>query len=149
MWNTWGSFFAKFTIFASAKPLIMTRIERITHMEGLLDKSTEVIARLEQALEDFAALQPDIAELEAYYSSPQWRKDFEADEAGKLPKDLKRGVLSEDGIYDLLTDYRCLQDQIRTTEYHEKTQRNPRLRPRRSDVRAPHPDLDVVGLRNA
>ena len=95
---------------------IMTRIERITHMESLLDKSTEVINRLEQALKDFAALQPDIAELEAYYTSPQWRKDFEADEAGKLPKDLKRGVLSEDGIYDLLTDYRCLQDQIRTVE---------------------------------
>ena len=94
----------------------MTRIERITHMENLLDKSTEVIARLEQALEDFAALQPDVAELEAYYTSPQWRKDFEADEAGKLPKDLKRGVLSEDGIYDLLTDYQCLQDQIRTIE---------------------------------
>ena len=94
----------------------MTRIERITHMEGLLDKSTEVIARLEQALEDFAALQPGIAELEAYYTSPQWRKDFEADEAGKLPKDLKRGVLSEDGIYDLLTDYQCLKDQIRTIE---------------------------------
>lgn len=94
----------------------MTRIERITHMEGLLDKSAEVIARLEQALEDFAALQPDIAELEAYYTSPQWRKDFEADEAGKLPKDLKRGVLSEDGIYDLLSDYQCLKDQIRTIE---------------------------------
>ena len=94
----------------------MTRIERITHMENLLDKSTEVIARLEQALEDFAALQPDVAELEAYYTSPQWRKDFEADETGKVPKDLKRGVLSEDGIYDLLTDYQCLQDQIRTIE---------------------------------
>ena len=94
----------------------MTRIERITHMEGLLDKSAEVIARLEQALEDFAALQPDIAELEAYYTSPQWRKDFEADEAGKLPKDLKRGVLSEDGIYDLLSDYQCVKDQSRTVE---------------------------------
>ena len=94
----------------------MTRIERITHMESLLDKSTEVIACLEQALEDFAALQPDIAELEAYYTSPQWRKDFEADEAGKLPKDLKRGVLSEDGIYNLLSDYQCLKDQIRTIE---------------------------------
>lgn len=94
----------------------MKRIDRITQMEGLLDKSTEVIARLEQALEDFNALAPDIAELEAYYTSPLWRKDFEADEAGKLPKDLKRGVLSEDGIYDLLTDYQCLKDQIRTVE---------------------------------
>ena len=86
----------------------MTRIERITHMEGLLDKSTKVIARLEQAIKDFAALQPDIAELEAYYTSPQWRKDFEADEAGKLPKDLKRGVLSEDGIWNLLEEYKRL-----------------------------------------
>jgi len=90
----------------------MTRIERITHMEGLLDKSTEVIARLEQALEDFAALQPDIAELEAYYSSPQWRKDFEADEAGKLPKDLKRGVLSEDGVWNVLEDYNRLSSAL-------------------------------------
>ena len=93
----------------------MTRIERITHMESLLDKSTEVIGRLEQALEDFATLQPDIAELEAYYTSQQWRKDFEADEAGKLPKDLKRGVLSEDGVWNVLEDYRRLHNDLKGT----------------------------------
>ena len=90
----------------------MKRIDRITHMEGLLDKSTEVIGRLEQALEDFNALAPDIAELEAYYTSQQWRKDFEADEAGKLPKDLKRGVLSEDGIGNVLEDYKRLKEAL-------------------------------------
>ena len=90
----------------------MKRIDRITHMEGLLDKSTEVIHRLEQALEDFAALQPDIAELEAYYTSPQWRKDYEADEAGKLPKELKRGVLSEDGVWNVLEDYKRLSSVL-------------------------------------
>ena len=94
----------------------MTRIERIIHMETLFDKSEEVVKRLEAALKDFDELEHDIAKLEAYYNSPQWRKDFEADEAGKLPKDLKRGVLSEDGIYDLLSDYQCLKDQIRTIE---------------------------------
>ena len=94
----------------------MTRIERITNMESLFDKSEEVVKRLEAALKDFAELEHDIAKLENYYTSPQWRKDFEADEAGKLPKDLKRGVLSEDGIYDLLSDYQCLKDQIRTIE---------------------------------
>ena len=93
---------------------IMTRIERIARMEALFDKSTEVVRRLEQALEDFEALRPDIAELEAYYTSPQWRKDFEADEAGKLPKDLKRGVLSEDGVWNLLEDYRRLMETIKT-----------------------------------
>ena len=40
--------------------------------------------------------------------SPQWMKDFEADEAGKLPADLKRGVLSEDAVYDLITDHHAL-----------------------------------------
>jgi 23S rRNA (uracil1939-C5)-methyltransferase len=41
-------------------------------------------------------------ELEAYFTSPLWKKDYADDEAGKLPKHLKRGVLSQDGIYDLL-----------------------------------------------
>ena len=90
----------------------MTRIERITRMEALFDKSEEVVKRLEAALEDFAELQPDIAELEAYYNS-DWRADFEADEAGELPKDLKRGVLSEDGLWDLLEDYRWLKETVK------------------------------------
>lgn len=90
----------------------MTRIERITKMESLYDKSEEVIRRLDQTLEDFAEIGPAIAEVEAYYTSPRWRKDFEADEAGKLPKDLKRGVLSEDGIWNLLADYQRLKETI-------------------------------------
>ena len=107
----------------------MTRIERITHMESLLDKSTEVIGRLGQALEDFAALQPDIAELEAYYTSPLWRKDFEADEAGKLPKDLKRGVLSEDGIWNVLEDYKRLKETIKKMIKICKSKKNSSVTP--------------------
>ena len=90
----------------------MTRIERITNMESLFDKSEEVVKRLEAALKDFTELGHDIAKLEAYYNSPQWRKDFEADEAGKLPKDLKRGVLSEDGLWNLLGDYQRLKEAV-------------------------------------
>ena len=47
-----------------------------------------------------------ISELEAYYESVKWRKDYENDEAGLLPSNLSRGVLSEDGIYNLLEEYR-------------------------------------------
>ena len=88
----------------------MNRIERITKMETLFDKSEEVVRHLETALEDFTTIAPAIAELEAYYTSSQWRKDFEADEAGKLPKDLKRGGLSEDGLWNLLGDYQRLKE---------------------------------------
>ena len=90
----------------------MKRIDHITRMENLFDKSNEVIHKLEAALEDFANLRPSIAELEAYYNGGDWRKDFEADEAGKLPKDLKRGVLSEDGLWNLLEEYRELKETI-------------------------------------
>ena len=91
----------------------MKRIDRITRMETLFDKSQEGVNRLSQALEDFAALKADFDELEAYYTSPQWRKDFEADEAGKLPKDLKRGVLSEDGLWNLLEEYHQLKERVK------------------------------------
>ncbi len=43
--------------------------------------------------------------LEAYYTSSYWKEDFQLDEEGKLPADLKRGVLSEDGISSVLDDY--------------------------------------------
>ncbi|MBP5744200.1 MAG: DUF4298 domain-containing protein [Oscillospiraceae bacterium] len=47
-----------------------------------------------------------VKELESYYGSTEWKQDFTADEEGRLPKDLKRGVLSEDGIYNVLELYR-------------------------------------------
>lgn len=39
-----------------------------------------------------------------YYESPLWLEDYAADENGELPADLIRGVLSQDALYDLLTD---------------------------------------------
>ena len=101
-----------FITFAAPTRHNMTRIERITYMESLLDKSEEVLRRLEQALSDFAAIQPAIAELEQYYTSPEWRSDFEADEAGLLPHDLKRGILSEDAVYDLINDNQRLMERF-------------------------------------
>jgi hypothetical protein len=42
--------------------------------------------------------------LDAYYASGEWREDYEADERGKFLPDLKRGVLSQVALYDLLED---------------------------------------------
>lgn len=57
---------------------------------------------LEQRIADFKEYQAKIQELEAYYTSQQWKDDFALDEEGKFPKWLKKGVLSEDGIYNML-----------------------------------------------
>ena len=47
-----------------------------------------------------------LRELETDYTGEDWKQDFADDEAGLLPDSLKRGVLSEDRIYDLLEEYR-------------------------------------------
>ena len=90
----------------------MEQIARIIRYEQLLDRITAAEAALNRALDAFAELQADRRELEAYYTGPDWREDFEADEAGRLPAELKRGVLSEDAVYDALTEYRELLQRM-------------------------------------
>jgi hypothetical protein len=86
----------------------MTQTERIKEMEQRLDRASAAVMRLSAALDDYAEAQEDIHALEAYYGSNEWKQDFSDDEAGPLPQDLKRGVLSEDGIWNLLEDNREL-----------------------------------------
>ena len=93
----------------------MEQIERIQHFETLLDRITPVLENLEEALDAFEGIQEDVKELAAYYEDDDWREDFEADEAGKLPADLKRGVLSEDGIYDVLSSHYALTIRLLDT----------------------------------
>ena len=93
----------------------MEQIERILHFESLLDRVAPVLKNLGEALDAFEAVQEDVKELSAYYESDEWRDDFETDEAGKLPADLKRGVLSEDGLYDILSDHYTLTIRLLDT----------------------------------
>jgi hypothetical protein len=68
----------------------LDRIRRVEKYERLFDEAT---------------LCPDgekLRLLDAYYTSGEWREDYEADERGELPPDLKRGVLSQDALYDSL-----------------------------------------------
>ena len=92
----------------------MDQIERITCMEQILDEATEAVSFLNEALEKYSAIQDGLQELAAYYSSEQWRQDFEDDSAGKIPGGLKRGVLSEDAVYNLLSDDAALKERLRT-----------------------------------
>ena len=50
--------------------------------------------------------------MEAYYTSRQWKDDLAMDEAGKFPDKLKRGVLSEDGIWNMLERNKELLERI-------------------------------------
>ena len=91
----------------------MNQIERVAYMEDILDEAGAAVASLEEALDRYAAVRERLAELEAYYGGGEWMRDFEDDSAGKLPRDMKRGVLSEDAVYDLLTDRDRLLERIK------------------------------------
>ena len=92
------------------------RIRRIEEMEARMDAVLAAAAELERALESWEAAQPSLTALAVYYAGPAWREDFEADEAGELPAELKRGVLSEDGLWNLLEQARELEERLREEE---------------------------------
>ena len=85
----------------------LLHIERIKWMEQRYNNALAAIK--DGSAVSLKAVKEDVAELSKYYGSELWKQDFAADEAGKLPPDLKRGVLSEDGIWNLLSDYREMQ----------------------------------------
>lgn len=94
----------------------MTRQERISHYEEILDRTNEALQLMEDALEAYDAVQEDLRALERYYTGPEWKADHAADEVGLLPAGLKRGVLSEDGIDHTLERCAELRARIRSKQ---------------------------------
>ena len=90
--------------------------EHICEMENILDRATQKIDELERSVAAFEELQPEIKKLEAYYTSQQWKDDLAMDEAGLLPENLKRGVLSQDGIWNMLERNRELIHVLKRRE---------------------------------
>ena len=96
----------------------LLQIERIKWMEQRFNNAMAAIK--DGSADSLKAIKEDVAELSKYYGSELWKLDFAADErqrvgdgtsgmTGNLTPDLKRGVLSEDGVWNLLSDYREIQ----------------------------------------
>ncbi|KAG4107030.1 hypothetical protein H8356DRAFT_921623 [Neocallimastix lanati (nom. inval.)] len=81
-------------------------------MEEKLDEVTPKIRAFEASLETMNKVFEDMKILSDYYSN-EWKQDYEADEEGKIPKDLKRGVLGQDTLYDLFSDYSQLGNDMK------------------------------------
>ena len=90
----------------------MKQTERIERMEQNLERATNALRVLNDALDEYEAAQDALHELDTYYGSDTWKQDFSDDEQGKFPNTLKRGVLSEDAIWNILEDYRALKERM-------------------------------------
>ncbi|MBQ7059790.1 MAG: DUF4298 domain-containing protein [Firmicutes bacterium] len=91
----------------------MNKIERISYHESLMNQAEKAIHQLDEALEQFPEIQKRLNILDGYYTSTEWMEDFEASERGEIPEDVPCGVLSEDGIYNLLEKNRELIDLMK------------------------------------
>ena len=85
------------------------QIDRITKYETLMREAECLMRGGDSSAEAVARLRFLTWELEVYYTSDDWKRDYADDEAGLLPDDLKRGVLSEDGLYNLLEESKEFQ----------------------------------------
>lgn len=77
-------------------------LSRIEKMEACLNECTAATKALNEQLDGVEALGDAAADLFAYYGSESWYRDRE----GTLPEGVAAGVLSEDLVYDQITELR-------------------------------------------
>lgn len=94
------------SIFAADKQeeSLMKKYEHITEMEAILDSHSRKMKELSNLLDYLENRQADYNRLIEYYYSDRRQQDLEDDQSGLIDKSLKRGVLSEDAIYNLISD---------------------------------------------
>lgn len=92
----------------------MEPIERVERMERSLDRTQAALRDLERAWEAYLAVRNDLERLDAYLGSREWLADRATDAAGRFPSSLRRGVLSEDAIWNLLQFHKELLRDIGT-----------------------------------
>jgi hypothetical protein len=91
-------------------------VKRIKEMESVLDEARRRMDEVELNPHLLQEYRSEIRRLEEYYTGQDWKDDLALDEGGMLPKGLKRGVLSEDGIHDILDRNKELTERIKGTK---------------------------------
>ena len=81
---------------------IEAAVARVRQMESVFDALQKAVERPGASQSPiFRAL---LDQLIRYYEGGRWMEDYQLDEQGLLPPGIKRGVLSEDGVYNFLTE---------------------------------------------
>lgn len=87
-------------------------IQRVREMEERYNRVRKAVDAIQCSLDAYLDVQEDIHILDSYEDSGRWLKDFEADENGKIPAEIPRGFLSEDGLYNLMADIAALESRL-------------------------------------
>lgn len=98
------------TIIPKGTAYVEESIKRVQQMEELFDILLNAAAKDSSTIHKDATLKNMLNDLINYYESKQWLLDYELEEQGYFPASLKCGVLSEDGIYNFLTELNHFDD---------------------------------------
>lgn len=82
--------------------MIQEAINRIRRMEACFDRLQSIADEDAETLREDVVSREMLQTLTQYYESGQWLQDYELDEKGLLPQDMKRGILAQDAVYDFL-----------------------------------------------
>lgn len=88
--------------------------DRITRMSEAYDRLRPLVTELSRKADELDALRPEVDKLRQYMDSGEWLEDYEADERGEVPPETNRSSLSQDGLYDLLSDIDSLRELFKT-----------------------------------
>ena len=80
------------------------RLLRIIKMERCFNELLAENHRTPGLYSASKTFQDKLHALKSYYQNGLWLEDYESDERGELPRGLKRGVLSQDALYNFLSD---------------------------------------------
>ncbi|HEM6266302.1 TPA: DUF4298 domain-containing protein [Streptococcus suis] len=86
--------------------------QRVEQMERIFNTQIQIISALRTILEQVETSQPAYLELLDYYQSSTFLEDMDLADRGEF-KNLPCGVLSEDGVYNLLVDRKELATKLR------------------------------------
>lgn len=87
-------------------------VERVMVMEAILHKMNAETKAMSVAVAHYASLQEEYKKLIAYYYSDEITADNEVYRAGQFSENEDAYVLSEDGIYDLISEHFNLAKQM-------------------------------------
>ncbi|MCI5825204.1 MAG: DUF4298 domain-containing protein [Arcanobacterium sp.] len=86
--------------------------KRIEQMENKMNQVSSYTKMLESMLDSFSAMEQTVEELWNYYENGEWMADYQLDEAGEVPESMPRGILSEDGLYNVLGDFQDVRERL-------------------------------------
>lgn len=92
-------------MYETNETVIQEAILRVQRMEQLFDEVVDAVQHAPEKLHT-PAIRDAVRTLMNYDETGEWLHDYELDEQRLLPSELKRGVLSQDGLYDLFCTLR-------------------------------------------